>query len=57
MIVFVRLASRPNTPLYTLEVNLGQIVQFRGKYNRDVPEEVWNVAKEWLQVTKQEKVA
>lgn len=57
MIVFVRLASKPNTPLYTLEVNLGRIVQFRGKYNRDVPEEVWNVAKEWLQVTKQEKVA
>ncbi|MCK4019777.1 PcfJ family protein [Streptococcus suis] len=57
MIVFVRQASKPNTPLYTLEVNLGQIVQFRGKYNRDVPGEVWDVAKKWLQVTKQEKVA
>ncbi|HHG6294020.1 TPA: PcfJ domain-containing protein [Streptococcus suis] len=57
MIVFVRLASKPNTPLYTLEVNLGRIVQFRGKYNRDVPGEVWDVAKKWLQVTKQEKVA
>ncbi|HHW4959252.1 TPA: PcfJ domain-containing protein [Streptococcus suis] len=57
MIVFVRLASKPNTPLYTLEVNLGRIVQFRGKYNKDVPGEVWDVAKKWLQVTKQEKVA
>lgn len=57
MIVFVRLASKPNTPLYTLEVNLGRIVQFRGKYNRDVPGEVWDVAKKWLQVTKQEKGA
>ncbi|HFI0106425.1 TPA: PcfJ domain-containing protein [Streptococcus suis] len=57
MIVFVRLASKPNTPLYTLEVNLGQIIQFRGKYNKDVPREVWDVAKKWLQVTKQEKVA
>ncbi|WP_193437956.1 PcfJ domain-containing protein, partial [Streptococcus suis] len=57
MIVFVRLASKPNTPLYTLEVNLGQIIQFRGKYNKDVPSEVWDVAKKWLQVTKQEKVA
>ncbi|HEO8611251.1 TPA: PcfJ domain-containing protein [Streptococcus suis] len=57
MIVFVRLASKPNTPLYTLEVNLGWIVQFRGKYNRDVPGEVWDVAKKWLQVTKQEKIA
>ncbi|HEM6093462.1 TPA: PcfJ domain-containing protein [Streptococcus suis] len=57
MIVFVRQESKPNTPLYTLEVNLGQIVQFRGKYNRDVPGEVWDVAKKWLQVTKQEKVA
>ncbi|HFI0157858.1 TPA: PcfJ domain-containing protein [Streptococcus suis] len=57
MIVFVRLANKPNTPLYTLEVNLGQIIQFRGKYNKDVPREVWDVAKKWLQVTKQEKVA
>lgn len=57
MIAFVRLASKPNTPLYTLEVRLGQIIQFRGKYNRDVPEEVWDVAKKWLQVTKQVKAA
>ncbi|HEM3168949.1 TPA: PcfJ domain-containing protein [Streptococcus suis 89-3576-3] len=57
MIVFVRLASQPNTPLYTLEVNLGRIVQFRGKYNRDVPEEVWNVAKDWLVSTNQVNVA
>ena len=57
MIAFVRLASKPNTPLYTLEVRLGQIIQFRGKYNREVPEEVWDVAKKWLQVTKQVKAA
>ena len=57
MIVFVRPASKPNTPLYTLEVKLGQIIQFRGKYNNDVPEEVWDVAKKWLQVTKQVKAA
>ncbi|HEM4761179.1 TPA: PcfJ domain-containing protein [Streptococcus suis] len=57
MIVFVRLASKPDTPLYTLEVNLGRIVQFRGKYNRDVPEEVWNVAKDWLVSTNQVNMA
>lgn len=57
MIVFVRLSSSPNIPLYTLEVKSGEIVQFRAKYNRDVPNEVWDVAKKWLRVTKQEKVA
>ena len=57
MIVFVRLSSSPNTPLYTLEVKSGEIVQFRAKYNHDVPNEVWDVAKKWLQVTKQAKTA
>lgn len=57
MIVFVRLSSSPNIPLYTLEVKSGEIVQFRAKYNRDVPNEVWDVAKKWLRVTKQAKVA
>lgn len=57
MIVFVRLSSSPNIPLYTLEVKSGEIVQFRAKYNRDVPNEVWDVAKKWLRVTKQTKVA
>ncbi len=57
MIVFVRLASKPNSPLYTLEVKSGQIAQFRAKYNKDVPEEVWDVAREWLQITKQVKIA
>lgn len=57
MIVFVRLSSSPNIPLYTLEVKSGEIVQFRAKYNRDVPNKVWDVAKKWLRVTKQAKVA
>ncbi|WP_270736658.1 PcfJ domain-containing protein [Streptococcus anginosus] len=57
MIVFVRLSSSPNIPLYTLEVRSGEIVQFRAKYNHDVPNEVWDVAKKWLQVTKQVKAA
>ena len=57
MIVFVRLSSSPNIPLYTLEVKSGEIVQFRAKYNRNVPNEVWDVAKKWLRVTKQVKAA
>lgn len=57
MIVFVRLSSSPNIPLYTLEVRSGEIVQFRAKYNHDVPDEVWDVAKKWLRVTKQVKAA
>ena len=57
MIVFVRLSSSPNIPLYTLEVKSGEIVQFRAKYNHDVPDEVWDVAKKWLRVTKQVKAA
>lgn len=57
MIVFVRLSSSPNIPLYTLEVKSGEIVQFRAKYNHDVPNEVWDVAKKWLRVTKQVKAA
>ena len=57
MIVFVRLSSSPNIPLYTLEVRSGEIVQFRAKYNHDVPNEVWDVAKKWLRVTKQAKAA
>ncbi|MFW4406945.1 hypothetical protein SFH28_000515 [Streptococcus anginosus] len=55
--VFVRLSSSPNIPLYTLEVKSGEIVQFRAKYNRNVPNEVWDVAKKWLRVTKQVKAA
>lgn len=52
MIVFVRLESAPNTPLYTLEVKSGQIVQMRGKYNKAAPDEVFSVAKEWMRQVK-----
>ncbi|WP_228113247.1 PcfJ domain-containing protein [Streptococcus mitis] len=52
LIVFVRLSNQPKTPLYTLEVKQGKIVQFRGKYNQDVPTEVWDVANEWMKQTK-----
>ena len=52
LIVFVRLSNQPKKPLYTLEVKQGRIVQFRGKYNQDVPAEVWDIAKEWMKQTK-----
>ncbi|MGT2829014.1 PcfJ domain-containing protein [Streptococcus hillyeri] len=52
MIVFVRLENKPNTPLYTLEVKNGKISQFRGKYNHDVPEDVWDVARQWMKQVK-----
>jgi uncharacterized protein lin1253/lin1744 len=52
LIVFVRLSNQPKTPLYTLEVKQGKIVQFRGKYNQDVPNDVWDIAKEWMKQTK-----
>ena len=39
-------------PLYTLEVKQGKIVQFRGKYNQDVPTDVWDIANEWMKQTK-----
>ena len=52
LIVFVRLSSQPKTPLYTLEVKRGKIVQFRGKYNQDVPNDVWDIANEWMKQTK-----
>lgn len=52
LIVFVRLSNQPKKPLYTLEVKQGRIVQFRGKYNQDVPDEVWGIAKEWMKQTK-----
>ena len=52
LIVFVRLSNQPKKPLYTLEVRQGKIAQFRGKYNQDVPAEVWDIAKEWMKQTK-----
>lgn len=52
LIVFVRLSNQPKKPLYTLEVKQGRIVQLRGKYNQDVPDEVWGIAKEWMKQTK-----
>ena len=52
LIVFVRLSNQPKTPLYTLEVKQGKIVQFRGKYNQDVPTDVWDIANEWMKQTK-----
>ena len=52
LIVFVRLSNQPKKPLYTLEVRQGKIAQFRGKYNQDVPVEVWDIAKEWMKQTK-----
>lgn len=52
LIMFVRLSNKPKKPLYTLEVKQGRIVQFRGKYNQDVPDEVWDIAKEWMKQTK-----
>ena len=50
--MFVRLSNQPKKPLYTLEVRQGKIAQFRGKYNQDVPAEVWDIAKEWMKQTK-----
>lgn len=52
LIVFIRLSNQPKKPLYTLEVKQGRIVQLRGKYNQDVPDEVWHIAKEWMEQTK-----
>ena len=52
LIVFVRLSNQPKKPLYTLEVKQGRIVQLRGKYNQDAPDEVWDIAKEWMEQTK-----
>lgn len=52
LIVFVRLSNQPKKPLYTLEVRQGKIAQFRGKYNQDVPAEVWDIANEWMKQTK-----
>ncbi|AAP81905.1 PcfJ domain-containing protein [Streptococcus phage SM1] len=52
LIVFVRLSNQPKKPLYTLEVKQGKIVQFRGKYNEDVPKDVWDIANEWMKQTK-----
>ena len=52
LIVFVRLSNQPKKPLYTLEVRQGKIAQFRGKYNQNVPAEVWDIANEWMKQTK-----
>ncbi|QPB07545.1 hypothetical protein [Campylobacter phage CJLB-5] len=51
-IVFVRAENAPECPLYTLEVKAGHIVQFRGKYNHSVPEDVWDIARDWMQQVK-----
>lgn len=57
-IVFVRLANEIDKPLYTMEFRSDHIVQLRGKHNQNVPDEVWDVAQEWVNlITKRKNVA
>ena len=49
-IVFVRTVDNKLTPLYTMEYKAGEIYQLRGKHNQDAPEEVYEVARKWLEI-------
>lgn len=51
-ILFIRTKDRPEEPYYTMEYNKRQIIQIRGKHNRDADDQVWNAAKEWLSQVK-----
>lgn len=55
-IIFIRSKKQPYKPLFTMEYNSGHIIQIRGKHNQSPPEEVRQVANNWLQeVTKRKK--
>ncbi|MCW6665435.1 PcfJ domain-containing protein [Aerococcaceae bacterium NML191219] len=47
-IVFVRDVAAKEQSLYTLEYKNGTIVQLRGKHNQTAPEEVQDIANQWL---------
>src|SRR5699024_5302898 len=47
-IVFIRKKEAPEKSFCTMEYKAGQIVQLRAKYNENPPEEVQEVAQQWL---------
>lgn len=47
-IIFVRKKDLPNSPFFTMEYRSGQIIQLRGKHNRDAPAEVRKAADKWV---------
>lgn len=46
-IVFIRKKENPEESFYTMEVREGNVVQVRGKYNREPPEEVKRFVEEF----------
>lgn len=53
-IFFIRKAEQPNTPYYTLELNMSslEVIQNRGKYNCDETEKVIEFKEAWLRFIK-----
>lgn len=55
-IFFVRNIKAPDTPLYTLEMHKGKIIQFRADHNQQVPTEAWNAARAFLQFANKQNI-